>query len=84
MREIADATGRYVRFVPLPIEEFASALAEQGLPADAVALFSYLFTDVLDGRNESLADGVRQALGRPPRDFRESARDTAASGAWSG
>jgi len=41
-----------------------------------------LFTDVLDGRNESLADGVQPALGRPPRDFADYARAAAAAGAW--
>jgi uncharacterized protein YbjT (DUF2867 family) len=84
VREIADATGRDVRFVPMPIDEFASVLVEQQLPADAVALITYLFTEVLDGRNESLADGVQRALGRQPRDFREYARATAATGIWNG
>jgi hypothetical protein len=84
VREIADATSRDVRFLPLPIEEFTSALAEQQLPPDAVALIEYLFTEVLDGRNESLTDGVQRALRRQPRDFREYARDTAATGVWNG
>jgi hypothetical protein len=34
---------------------------------------TYLVTEVLDGRNERLADGVREALGREPRDFSEYA-----------
>ncbi len=34
-------------------------------------------------RNESLAEGVQQALGRPPRDFSDYVRETAASGVWS-
>lgn len=34
----------------------------------------YLFREVLDGRNERLADGVRRALGREPTDFTEFAR----------
>jgi len=37
---------------------------------------------VLDGRNASVADGVRRSLGRPARDFRDDARRIAASGAW--
>jgi hypothetical protein len=41
-----------------------------------------LFATVLDGRNARLADGVRRALGRQPRDFRDYARTTAASGVW--
>ena len=43
----------------------------------------YLFTEVLDGRNASLTDGVRRALGRAPRDFTAFAADAARAGAWS-
>ena len=45
-----------------------------GVPADVVALLSYLFTEVLDGRNAHVTDGVQRALGRAPRDFRDYAR----------
>ena len=48
-----------------------------------ISLLRYLFAEVLDGRNASLADGVQRALGRPARDFREFARRAAAGGAWS-
>ena len=40
---------------------------------------SYLFAEVRDGRNASVADGVTRALGRPPRDFADYVRET---GAW--
>jgi len=80
--EIARASGHEIRFVPITIEQYAGALAEDGLPDDAVALIAYLFTEVLDGRNARLADGVQLALGRPPRDFADYARRTAASGVW--
>jgi uncharacterized protein YbjT (DUF2867 family) len=80
--EIAKAAGREVRCVPLSIEDYVSLLAEQDVPADFVWLVRYLFTEVLDGRNAHLTDGVRRALGREPRDFREYARVTAATGVW--
>jgi uncharacterized protein YbjT (DUF2867 family) len=80
--EIANAADREVRYVPLSIEEYVSLLAENDVPADFVWLVRYLFTDVLDGRNSQLTDGVRRALGREPRDFREYARATAATGVW--
>ena len=48
-----------------------------------MSLVSYLFATVLDGRNSSLTDGVEQALGRPPRDFADYARETAKTGIWS-
>ena len=38
--------------------------AGQGVPAEFVELLSYLFGEVLDGRNAHLADGVQRALGR--------------------
>ena len=66
----------------MTIEEFTAELARQDVPEDLVALLAYLFTEVLDGRNASLADGVQRALGRQPRDFRDYARDAAATGAW--
>lgn len=80
--EIARASGRSIRFVQIPMHEFASALAQQGEPEEVVALLGYLFTEVLDGRNARLADGVRRALGREPRDFADFARRAAAAGAW--
>jgi uncharacterized protein YbjT (DUF2867 family) len=82
--EIATATGHEIHYVPLSLEEYTAAAAQQGVPPDLVALLSYLFSEVLDGRNAQLADGVERALGRAPRDFRDYARDTAASGAWAG
>jgi hypothetical protein len=50
---------------------------------DGVSLVSYLFCSVLDGRNSSLTNGVERALGRPPRDFADYARETARTGIWS-
>jgi hypothetical protein len=41
---------------------------------------TYLFSEVLDGRNASLTDGVRRAVGREPKDFADYARDAAATG----
>jgi uncharacterized protein YbjT (DUF2867 family) len=80
--EIADATGREIGYVPISLEAFASASRAQGVPADVVDLLTYLFGEVLDGRNAHLTDGVQRALGRPPRDFRDYARTTATTGVW--
>ena len=80
--EIAAATGRHIGYLPVPLDEFAAAAARQGVPAGVVELLTYLFGEVLDGRNARVADGVRRALGREPRDFARYARDAAASGVW--
>jgi uncharacterized protein YbjT (DUF2867 family) len=82
--EISQATGRKIRFVPITVEEYASVLAEQEVPAGFVWLLTYLFTEVLDGRNAYLTDGVQRALGREPRDFADYARDAATTGIWGG
>ncbi|GAB2578023.1 NAD(P)H-binding protein [Streptomyces capparidis] len=81
-REIAAATGRPLRYVPLTPAEYAAHLAAHGVPPEHVATFTDVFTRVLDGRNAHTADGVRRALGRDPRDFTAYAHATAATGAW--
>ena len=80
--EIARATGRQIRYVQIPNAEYAAALRD-ALPPSIAKLVNYLFDEVLDGRNASTTDGVMRALGRPPRDFSDYARATAATGVWS-
>jgi len=80
--EIGAAAGRDLRYVPITSEDFAAALLHEGLPPEFVTDLTDLFRAILDGRNASLADGVQRALGREPRDFRDYARDAAASGIW--
>jgi uncharacterized protein YbjT (DUF2867 family) len=82
VQEIASATGRELRFIPVSVEDYAAAIAQAGEPDDVVWLITYLFTEVLDGRNESLTDGLRRALGREPRDFGDYVRATARTGVW--
>ena len=80
--EIGRGAGRPVRFAPVSVERFAATMVGQGVPDDVAGLMIYLFTEVLDGRNAQPADGVRRAIGRAPRDFRDYACATAATGAW--
>jgi uncharacterized protein YbjT (DUF2867 family) len=82
VHEIAKATGREIRYVPLSIDEYAGAAADLGVPAEVVELLTYLFGEVLDGRNAHVTDGVQRALGTEPRDFADYARGAAASGVW--
>ena len=80
--EIAEATGREVRYVPVSLEEHATEATEHGVPAEVVELLTYLFAEVVDGRNASTTDGVRRALGRQPKDFADYTREAATSGVW--
>ncbi|WP_229312368.1 NAD(P)H-binding protein [Larkinella punicea] len=80
--EIARTTGRSIQYAPVSMSAYAAMLQEYGIPEAFVALLTYLFTEVLDGRNASLADGVERALGRNPTDFAEYVRKTAITGVW--
>jgi uncharacterized protein YbjT (DUF2867 family) len=80
--DLAAATGRAVQFTRIPSDDFFQGLRQAGAPDDQVWLLDYLFTNVLDGRNEYLTDGVQRALGRPPKDFSEFARETAGTPLW--
>jgi uncharacterized protein YbjT (DUF2867 family) len=82
--EIARAANREIRYVPVSIDEYTSMLTGYGVPADEVGVLRFLFTEVLDGRNSHLEDGVQRALGRSPRDFSDFAGRTAATGVWGG
>ena len=81
--EIARASGREIRYVRISMDDYVAALEQAQLPADLIALIKYLFTEVLDGRNAYVTDGVERALGRAPTEFGDYARRAAASGAWS-
>ncbi|WP_433239503.1 NmrA family transcriptional regulator [Streptosporangium sp. CA-135522] len=81
---IADATGRDIGFTRVATADYAAALVAEQVPPAVIDLLTYLFDTVLDGRNAHLGDGVQRALGRPPRDFADYARDTAATGIWNG
>ena len=82
VEEIAKATGREIRYVPVPMDEFASALAAQDVPGEVIKLLTYVISTVMDGRNAHLTDGVQRALGREPKDFSDFVREASASGVW--
>ena len=82
VEKIADATGRDIRFQSITREDFITGLSANQLPDDLVTLLDYLFTTVLDGRNEQVSDGVQRALSREPRDFASYARNVVAQGLW--
>lgn len=79
--EVSEAAGRPLRYVPITPQQYAEALAPY-LPEGEAEFLAQLFSQVLDGHNAHLADGVQRALGRTPRDFRDFAREAAARGNW--
>ena len=82
VRVMSAASGRPMRFTPIPLDDFMAGMAAEGVPDDVAGLMRYLFAEVLDGRNARPADGVRAALGRDPGDLAGFAAAAARAGAW--
>ena len=80
--ELSKVTEHEVTYIQVPHDAFVAEVANSGAPDEVVWMLDYLFSTVLDGRNASLCDGIQRALGRPPKDFAEYARDVAGTGIW--
>ena len=82
VREIGEVTNRKIGFQQVPMDDYVKFLNEADVPKEFIGLLKYLFTEVLDGRNAYLSDGVKRALGREPRHFHAYAKATAETGIW--
>ena len=67
--------GHPVTYLPVELAEFHAAITE-AIGPDEADLLTELCREVFDGRNESLADGVQEALGRAPRSLRAVLAET--------
>ncbi|MFD9444703.1 NAD(P)H-binding protein [Streptomyces sp. NPDC060006] len=83
VEEIALATGRDLRYVPLTPEAYADEQRAQGVPEEWVQLSVGMYEYVRSGGLATLGDGVQRALGRAPRDFSDYAKAAAAQSTWS-
>lgn len=79
---ISSAVDRPIAFTSVSMEEYTSILRSYQLPEDYIWLIQYLFTEVLDGRNESLTKDVEKVLGRKPITFQEYVTKTNKSEVW--
>ncbi|MFH9710289.1 NmrA family transcriptional regulator [Streptomyces luteogriseus] len=80
--EIAEATGRPLTYRAVSTRDYGEALVGFGVPPEEVAGMTAIFDTLLDGRNAHLSEGVREVLGRAPRDFGDFVREEAAAGTW--
>ncbi|MEP1447975.1 MAG: NmrA family NAD(P)-binding protein [Paraglaciecola sp.] len=69
--KFSKSLGREVKFNIISQSEFNTMMLAQQVPEDVLALLNFLFTEVLDGRNEYLTNGVKSAIGRSPISFSE-------------
>jgi len=82
--ELSVATGRPIGYVDLEPQAHVTELVEQGLELEDAEAVRDLFAVIRNHRSEYVSDGVQRVLGRAPRDFTDWARETAATGLWSG
>ncbi|MER2134009.1 MAG: NmrA family NAD(P)-binding protein [Arthrobacter sp.] len=79
---LSQACGRNVVLEVVDVPTFVADLATDGIPAEEAEPLGHLFTEILDGRNASLGDGIEHLLGRPASSFRSYARAAAKTGVW--
>ncbi|WP_026066314.1 NAD(P)H-binding protein [Actinoalloteichus spitiensis] len=79
---IAATTGRTISRVSVPLDEYERHLTDRYYPAGAARAVTGLHELVRQHADDHLSDGVRQALGREPRDFADYVATTAAAGGW--
>ncbi|WP_306522578.1 hypothetical protein [Streptomyces sp. ISL-12] len=65
-------------------EAYRERLTGLGVGPEEAGFLVEVFASLLDGRNARVSDGVRQVLGREPRDFARYAPEAAAAGTWKG
>ncbi|QUH00020.1 NAD(P)H-binding protein [Saccharopolyspora erythraea] len=75
VKMIAAASGRDVAFKAVTAAEFMESLLGNGLPEDVARMVTDLLDAIRRGENAHLSDGVRRALGRPPRPFADYVRE---------
>lgn len=70
---LSSATRSNVQFMPISVDSFIKTMLQQQVPKNTIDMMLFLFSEVLDGRNEKVCNGVQRALGRPAKDFSEYA-----------
>jgi uncharacterized protein YbjT (DUF2867 family) len=79
---LAQAAGRPVRYEDVRPAEFIADMVTEGMPAEEAEVLTWLFAEILDGRNEATTDTIATVLGRPAGSFADYARRTAVTGVW--
>ncbi len=83
IKEIATATGRAIQFTSISLSAYTKMLEEFQVPADYIWLINYLFSEVLDNKeNAVVKHDIEKVLGRKPKDFSEYVQEVVATGLW--
>jgi uncharacterized protein YbjT (DUF2867 family) len=82
IEEIACALEKPIIYEQVSHQAYADSLRSFEVPEEYISLINYLFSEVLDGRNAHLTDGLEHMLKRKPTDFSEYIKKTIQSGIW--
>ncbi|GBL05283.1 NmrA family transcriptional regulator [Glaciecola sp. KUL10] len=69
--QFSEILGRDISFSTVSKADFNNMMLAEGVPADVLSLLNFLFTEVLDGRNEYVTGDVNDVLGRPAKAFKQ-------------
>jgi len=79
---IATAIKREIQYSEISMHDYTDMLRSYELSEEFISLISYLFTQVLDGRNEFTTNDVETVLNRKPTSFQEYINKTIKTGIW--
>lgn len=82
VKNISTATNRPIGFRKVPMKDYVDMLREYQVPEDFIWLVEYLFTELMDGRNESVTGDVKKVLGREPVSFEQFVAKTIKTKVW--
>jgi uncharacterized protein YbjT (DUF2867 family) len=80
---ISTAIGRPIQYKEVSMEEYVALLKQYQVPDVYIWLIKYLFTEVFDGRNESVKNDIEKVLGRKAGSLKDYIAKTNKTGIWS-
>ncbi len=81
-RMISETINRPVVYEEVSMDGYTKILRDYQVPENIIWLMKHLFTEELDGRNESLTQDIEDVIGRKPTTFREYVVKTDQTGVW--
>lgn len=81
-RLISESINRSIGYEEVAMAEYLKILRDYQIPEDIVWLMQYLFTEISDGRNESITNDIENIIGRKPTTFGEYVAKTNQTGVW--
>ncbi|CAL1517677.1 NAD(P)H-binding protein [Chitinophaga sp. MM2321] len=79
---ISEAINSPIVYEEVDMDAYVNTLRDYQIPEDIIGLMQYLFTEVLDGRNESIKNDIEDVLGRKSTSFREYVVKATQTGVW--